>query len=166
MPTGEQEIISPQGQRLASVQLPEQVLAKRSSAETTATITLGDAQLWSLESPLLHRLVTTIRENGAVRDRYANDFGIRTIRGDARTGFWLNGQNIKLRGTNNHQNHAGLGVALPDEMQVYRLERLKAMGSNAYRSLHNPPTPELLDAAGRLGMLVIDDHRMMGITPE
>jgi beta-galactosidase len=110
-------------------------------------------------------LITRVIENGRVVDRYETPFGIRTVRFDPNTGFWLNGRNIKLKGTNNHQDHAGLGVALPDAVQIYRLKQLKAMGGNAYRASHNPPTPELLDAADRLGMLVIDEHRMQGASP-
>jgi beta-galactosidase len=164
--TVDQEILSPAGRRLALVSSEQRTVARRATADIATTVDLKDAQLWSLEQPRLHRLVTTVREGGQVRDRYVTDFGVRTIRWDADSGFWLNGRNIKLKGTNNHQDHAGIGVALPDEMQVYRLERLKAMGGNAYRVSHNPPTPELLDAADRLGMLVIDEHRMMGTTPE
>ncbi|HYC99374.1 beta-galactosidase GalA [Brevundimonas sp.] len=129
-------------------------------------IAVEHAQLWSLEDPALYRLVTTIRDGAGIVDRYETSFGIRTVRWDADTGFWLNGRNIKLEGTNNHQDHAGIGAALPDSMQEYRLRRLLAMGSNAYRASHNPPTPELLEAADRLGMLVINEHRMMGTTPE
>ena len=62
---------------------------------------------------------------------------------------------MELRGTCNHQDHAGVGVALPDALQFFRVRRLKALGSNAYRCAHNPPTPELLDACDRLGMLVL-----------
>src|SRR6185437_15756710 len=62
--------------------------------------------------------------------------------------------------------HAGVGAALPDRLQSYRIERLQAMGCNAYRTSHNPPTPELLDACDRLGMLVLDETRMMASTPE
>jgi beta-galactosidase len=57
-------------------------------------------------------------------------------------------------------------VALPDGLQTWRLKQLKSFGVNAYRASHHPPTPELLDEADRLGMLVIDEHRMMGTTPE
>ncbi|WP_294391695.1 beta-galactosidase GalA [uncultured Sphingomonas sp.] len=164
--TVDQEILSPDGRRLALVSTEQRTVASHGSAEVAATVDLKNAALWSLEQPRLHQLVTTVREGGQVRDRYVTDFGVRSIRWDADTGFWLNGRNIKLQGTNNHQDHAGIGAALPDEMQVYRLERLKAMGANAYRASHNPPTPEMLDAADRLGMLVIDEHRMMGTTPE
>ncbi|WP_420138547.1 beta-galactosidase GalA [Sphingomonas sp.] len=162
----DQEILSPDGKRLALVATDSRTIAARGATDVSATIDLKNVALWSLEQPRLHQLVTTVREGGQIRDRYVTAFGVRSIRWDADTGFWLNGRNIKLKGTNNHQDHAGIGVALPDEMQVYRLERLKAMGSNAYRASHNPPTPEMLDAADRLGMLVIDEHRMMGTTPE
>ena len=96
-------------------------------------------------------------------DRYETPFGIRTLRFDANNGFFLNGQHLEIKGTCNHQDHAGVGAALPDRIQYYRIERLKEMGSNAYRTSHNPPTPELLDACDRLGMLVMDETRMMSI---
>src|SRR5271170_4900433 len=67
-----------------------------------------------------------------------------------------------MKGTCNHQDHAGVGAALPDRLQSYRVERLKEMGDNAYRTAHNPPTPELLDACDRLGMLVMDENRLVG----
>ena len=92
--------------------------------------------------------------------------GIRTIRWDPNHGFFLNGRRVFLKGTNNHQDHAGVGTALPDRLQEFRIERLKAMGSNAYRTAHHPPTPELLDACDRLGMLVIDENRLMGSNEE
>ena len=81
------------------------------------------------------------------------------MRWDPDAGFFLNGKHVELKGTCNHQDHAGVGSALPDRLQEYRIERLKAMGSNAYRTSHNPPTPELLDACDRLGMLVLDENR-------
>jgi beta-galactosidase len=101
-----------------------------------------------------------------VVDVYDTPFGIRTLRFDANEGFFLNGRHVKLHGVNNHQDHAGIGVALPDAMHEARLKMLKAMGVNAIRSAHHPATPELLDACDRLGVLVIDEHRMMGTAPQ
>ena len=98
-------------------------------------------------------------------DRYETPFGIRSIRFDPNDGFFLNGKHVKLKGTNNHQDHAGVGAAIPDALQEFRIAQLKEFGSNAYRSSHNPPTPELLDACDRLGMLVIDENRLMGTSP-
>jgi beta-galactosidase len=135
------------------------------SAEFAATLALSKPRLWSLEAPVLHRLVTTLRSNGAVVDRIETTFGIRSLRFDPDHGFFLNGQHVLLKGTNNHQDHAGVGTALPDALQDFRIRTLKSMGSNAYRSAHNPPTPALLDACDRLGMLVIDETRLMGPGP-
>ena len=124
--------------------------------------TVTNPKLWSLESPALHQLVTTIRADGEVLDRYGTTFGIREVRFDPDRGFFLNGEHVKILGTNLHQDHAGVGVAVPDALQEYRIRRLQAVGSNAIRTSHNPPTPELLDAADRLGMLILDEHRLMG----
>jgi beta-galactosidase len=119
--------------------------------------------LWDIDSPNLYRLVTQIKQDGKIIDSYETPFGIRTIEFNAESGFFLNGKPLKLKGTNNHQDHAGIGTALPDEIQYYRIKKLKEMGSNAYRCSHHPPTPELLKACDELGMLVIDETRLMGI---
>lgn len=119
--------------------------------------------LWDLDSPNLYQLITEIKSEGKVIDSYKTSFGIKTIEFNPELGFFLNGKPIKLKGTNNHQDHAGIGTALPDEIQYYRIQKLKEMGSNAYRCSHHPPTPELLDACDKLGMLVIDETRLMGI---
>ncbi len=104
--------------------------------------------------------------SGKMVDTYETNFGIRTIRFDANEGFFLNGKHVKIVGTNNHQDHAGVGTAIPDALQEYRVRRLKEMGSNAIRTSHNPPTPEFLDACDRLGMLVLDENRLMGSNEE
>ena len=85
---------------------------------------------------------------------------------DADKGFLLNGKPVKLKGTCNHQDHAGVGAALPDAVQYYRVRKLQEMGCNSLRTSHNPPTPELLDACDELGMLVFDETRMMSSNPE
>lgn len=127
---------------------------------------ISNPELWSLESPALHYLKTLIRSNGKVIDDYETKFGIRTVKFDPDKGFFLNGKNIKIVGTNNHQDHAGVGTAIPDALQEYRIKRLKEMGSNAIRTSHNPPTPELLDACDKLGMLVLNENRLMGSNKE
>jgi beta-galactosidase len=122
--------------------------------------------LWSLEQRNLYKLVTEVEAGGAVTDRYETRFGIRTCSFDAEKGFFLNGKSVKLKGTCNHQDHAGVGSALPDAVQYYRIRKLQEMGCNALRTTHNPPTPELLNAADELGMLVLDETRMMASNPE
>jgi len=122
--------------------------------------------LWSLENPYLYKLKTSIIADGQVIDTYTTNIGIRTVRFDPDQGFFLNGKNVKILGTNDHQDHAGVGTAIPDALQEFRVNKLKEMGSNAIRTSHNPPTPELLDACDKLGMLVLDENRLMGINKE
>ncbi len=132
----------------------------------TQLISVNHPLVWSIETPHLYELRTTVLAGTTPADDYRTSFGIRTLGFDANQGFSLNGKRVELKGTCNHQDHAGLGVALPDRVQSYRIERLKAMGSNAYRTSHNPPTPELMDACDRLGMLVLDETRMFSISDE
>ena len=129
-------------------------------------IVVSRPDLWSLGSPILYTLLTEVRLGGVTVDEYETRFGIRSIHFDAKTGFYLNGKSVKVRGTCNHQDHAGLGAALPDAVQYYRIRKLKQLGSNAYRTSHNPPTPELINACDELGMLVLDETRAMSSNPD
>ena len=158
-----QTIIDANGKQITSVSENVQSPEFYKKANFTSKLTVKNPLLWDIENPNLYRLETQIKQNGKIIDRYETPFGIRTMKFDAEKGFFLNGKSVKLKGTNNHQDHAGIGTALPDELQYYRIKKLKEMGSNAYRCSHHPPTPELLKACDELGMLVIDETRLMGI---
>ncbi len=119
-------------------------------------------ELWSPENPKLYKLVTTVDVDGKVVDQKETEFGIRTVAFDPDKGFLLNGKPYELKGTCNHQDMAGVGAALPDALQYFRVKKLKEMGCNAIRTSHNAPTPELLEACDRLGMLVMDENRLLG----
>jgi beta-galactosidase len=125
-------------------------------------MTPGTLELWSPESPKLYQLITTVEVDGKVVDRKETTFGIRTFAFDPDKGFLLNGQPYELKGTCNHQDMAGVGEALPDALQYFRVKKLKEFGDNALRTSHNPPTPELLDACDHLGMIVMDENRLLG----
>lgn len=141
-------------------------LAPWARGEVRQMAQVADVALWSPDAPRLYTLVTAVEVNGTVVDRYETPFGIRSVRFDANDGFFLNGTRVEIKGTCNHQDHAGVGSALPDRLQYYRIARLKEMGANAYRTSHNPPTPELLDACDTLGMMVLDETRMFGASDE
>lgn len=158
-------ILGPAGQPLAEARA-NLTVAPWTTGTLTQAASLPKPALWSIETPTLHRLVTTVSVGGRVTDTCETPFGLRTIRFDPANGFFLNGLSVKLKGTCNHQDHAGVGVALPDRLHAFRIERLQTMGSNAYRSAHNPPASALLDACDRLGMLVIDETRRMSTDPE
>jgi beta-galactosidase len=129
-------------------------------------IVVKQPRLWSLEERNLYKLLTEVEAGGQIVDRYETPFGIRTVKFDPENGLFLNGKPVKVKGTCNHQDHAGVGVAVPDAVQYYRVRKLQEMGCNAIRTSHNPPTPELLDACDELGMLVFDETRMMSSNPE
>jgi beta-galactosidase len=159
-------ILDPNGRTVATGQSKRLTIEPRASVEFTYETTVANPALWSIEHPNLYRAITYVEGETSVTDTIGTPFGIRTIRFDPDRGFFLNDQPVKLKGTCNHQDHAGVGAAVPDRLQSYRIERLKDMGSNAYRASHNPPAPELLDACDRLGMLVMDETRLMSSNPE
>ena len=107
-----------------------------------------------------------MKVNGQVTDIYETTTGIRDIAFTADRGFLLNGQPLKLKGVNMHQDHAGVGSAIPEALLEWRIKELKKFGCNAYRSSHNPMTPVLLDICDREGILVIDENRLSGINSE
>jgi beta-galactosidase len=159
--TVQQEIFSPEGKFVAKFVQSDPV-----DHDSKAAMTFTSSELWSPETPRLYRLVTTVEIGGQIVDRVETPFGIRTIAFDAEKGFLLNGKPYVIKGTCNHQDHAGVGAAMPDALQYFRIKKLKEMGSNAIRTSHNPPTPELLDACDRLGMLVMDENRRVDDTPQ
>ena len=128
-------------------------------------IIVTDPKLWSIEDPYLYRVTSLIKSAGKIIDSKTNRFGIRTIEIKP-TGVFLNGKYVQIKGTNNHQDHGGVGSALPDYLQYYRISLLKEMGANAYRTSHHAPTPELLEACDSLGMLVLDEQRLLNSSPE
>ncbi|HET9570153.1 MAG TPA: beta-galactosidase GalA [Bacteroidales bacterium] len=142
-----------------------QTLKPSSQIEMTQNGTIQKPLLWSPEFPNLYQVLTEVVDNGVIIDRYQTTFGVRTINLTT-DGFFLNGKLYPIKGTANHQDFAGVGVALPDKLNEYRIKLLKEMGCNGYRCAHNPPTPELLDACDRLGMLVLDENRLLSNTED
>jgi len=127
------------------------------TADVTHTATVSNPKLWSPSSPTLYSVVTTVSVGGAVVDTYTTPFGIRTFAFDTNKGFTLNGQSVKLNGTCNHHDLGALGAAVNNRAIEKHLQMLKDMGTNALRTSHNPPAPEFLDMADRMGMLVMDE---------
>lgn len=130
----------------------------------TQTVAVPHASLWSLMQPSLYRLHTEVMRGRRVVDAVDTPFGIRTIRFDAQRGFFLNGKPVKIKGVCNHQDFAGVGIGVPDTLEYWRVAQMKKMGVNGWRMSHNPPTPSLLDACDREGVLVMDENRHLGDT--
>ncbi len=164
---GEVEIslYSPEGVKIISGKKSIKVEALH---ENIANLTLAvtDPKLWFVETPTLYKVKTVVSQNGKKTDEVVTNCGFRTIRFDANTGFWLNDKNIKIKGVCNHQDHAGVGVAIPDALWEFRLRKLKEMGVNAYRAAHNPTSKEFMQMCDSMGILVFDENRLFNTSPE
>ena len=151
------------GSKAAYCEVEGETISGKDSDNTNVRMKVENPHLWSCEDPYLYTLVTEVTLDGRVMDTYETVTGIRKAEFDKDKGFLLNGKQVKLKGVNVHQDHAGVGSGIPDGLQEWRLMQLKKFGCNAYRSSHNPMTPELLDACDRLGILVIEENRLTGI---
>ena len=164
--TVEQRLLDAEGREVAHADGHANPLKAKETRTTQHLMKLTAPHLWSTTDPYLYKVETTVKVDGKVVDVYTTTTGFRDIVFDAEKGFLLNGEPLKLKGVNMHQDHAGVGAAIPDALQVWRIRQLKAFGCNAYRASHNPMTPALLDICDREGILVIDENRLMGINDE
>ena len=160
------KILDAKGAAIASAEAPAQTVAAGGSATCSATAKLANPALWSVEEPNLYSAIVTVESDGKARDAERISFGVRTAVFDADKGFLLNGKSVKIQGTCNHQDHAGVGAALPDRLQGFRLAVLREMGCNAIRTSHNQPTPELVEACDRMGILMMCETRQMSSNAE
>ncbi len=163
----EQRLLDAEGHEVASTTQPSTItLLPKQTVGCKQVMILDHPHLWSNTDPYLYQVVTTVKVNGHVTDVYETTTGIRDVAFTAEHGFILNGEPLKLKGVNMHQDHAGVGAAIPDALQAWRIKQLKKFGCNAYRASHNPMTPALLDICDREGILVIDENRLTGINQE
>ena len=129
-------------------------------------IQVNKPDLWSIDSPKLYAAKVSVLDNGKESDVQQISFGIRSIRFDAQTGFTLNGKSIEMKGGCYHHDNGPLGSAAIDRAEERKIEIFKKAGLNAIRCSHNPPSPYLLEACDRLGMLVIDEITDMWEKPK
>ena len=162
----EQRMLDAEGREVAHVSGFMYPILAKETRTSDHRIKISNPHLWSTTDPYLYKVETTVKVDGKVTDVYTTTTGLRDIQFDAERGFLLNGEPLKLKGVNMHQDHAGVGAAIPDALQAWRIKQLKKMGCNAYRASHNPMTPALLDICDREGILVIDENRLMGINDE
>jgi beta-galactosidase len=159
------KILDAAGQTVATAEAPAQKVDADGSLHFSAIAHLSNPALWSVEEPNLYAAVVTVTVNGAVRDAERVTFGVRSIRFDPQKGFFLNGRSLEIQGTCNHQDHAGVGAALPDRLQYFRLGVLQQMGCNAVRTSHNMPTPEWVEACDRMGVMLMCETRQASSNP-
>jgi beta-galactosidase len=160
------QILDASGKTVVTAEAAPQQIAPDSSSAFVVNAKLRNPALWSPKTPSLYSAIVTVESAGKPRDAERVSFGVRTVLFDADKGFFLNGKSVKIKGTCNHHDHAGVGAALPDRLQWYRVGVLKDMGSNGVRTSHNMPTPEWVEACDQLGMMMMCETRLMSSTPE
>ncbi len=149
-------IVDQAGLRLASVRTPLQIPANGAAA-ASLSLRLPHPQRWDVEHPYLYAVISEVIESGRVVDRYESPFGVRSVAFDKQRGLLLNGRSVRLHGVCLHHDLGALGAAVSRRATERQLQILKAAGVNAVRTSHNPPSPELLEFADRLGILVLDE---------
>jgi beta-galactosidase len=159
------EVVNAEGAVVATERTGHRFAAK-GSFDFQQSLSLARAHLWSCERPYLYHLRTSVLVRRGMVDQITTDFGARTIHFDPNLGFFLNGKSIKIKGACNHQDFAGVGVALPDRIHEIRVQKLKEMGANAWRCSHYMMAPEFLDECDRLGILVMAENRHLGDSSE
>jgi beta-galactosidase len=160
------KILDAAGKTVATAEAPSQSVDPDGSAAYKTSAQLANPTMWSVDEPNLYTAIVSVETDGKVRDGERINFGVRTVLFDAEKGFFLNGKPLKIQGTCNHQDHAGVGAALPDRLQWFRLAVLCEMGGNAVRTSHNMPTPEWVDACDRMGMMMMCETRQMSSSQE
>lgn len=152
-------IVDPDGEEVGQVEASG-MLPVYGKDTKKCQLEIADAMLWDCGNPCLYTAVTEIFVDEKLVDHYETTFGIRSIEYTAE-GLLLNGKQTPLYGTCFHQDFVGVGAAIPDAIQNYKIQKIRDIGFNAFRSSHNPATLELLDACDRLGVLVINENRII-----
>lgn len=152
----ETTVLDPAGRAVGTTQASQAVPAG-GTVVVSQEVAVAKPRRWGVGQPVLYRAVTRLRQAQAVLDEQTTPFGIREARFEAATGFWLNGENLKIKGVCLHHDAGALGAAVPLAAWERRLGLLKQVGVNAIRTAHNPVAPEFLDLCDRLGFLVLDE---------
>ena len=147
----------PSGTALSPVTTAPKTIAAGASATFSYDVPVSNPRLWDLSSPNLYSLATNVNVGGTTVDDDITPVGIRSLTFNASTGMSLNGRSVKLQGVALHQDYHGLGMAAPQRAMQRRLAQLKALGVNAIRTAHDPPSPAFLELTDRMGLLVLDE---------
>jgi beta-galactosidase len=150
------ELLDPSGKVSATASGNSKVVSGQ-TLQVTQDIPVKMPSLWSVDKPDLYIAKVSVMKKDKVVDVLTTHFGIRSIKADTQTGFTINGKSIILIGGCIHHDNGPLGAASIDRAEERKIEILKNNGFNAIRTAHNPPSPALLDACDRLGMVVINE---------
>ena len=136
------------------------------TGEASFSIPVDNPLRWSPEHPNLYKLTIFLEKDGEPIDQAVFSVGFRDIQWVADQGMYLNGNRYRIKGVCVHQDHGGLGAAICEDVEQYRIRRLKSLGANAYRCAHHAPSETLLRICDRLGMLVMVENRHFNVSKD
>ncbi len=145
------------GKRVATSDRHSLNVGSQQTGTDSITLDIPQPRLWSLEEPNRYLARVSVYDGKRLVDLYDTPFGVRTIEFTHDNGFLLNGQRVPINGTCNHHDLGALGAAINEVALRRQLTILKSFGCNALRTSHNPPAPELLTLADKMGFLVMDE---------
>jgi len=148
---------------IASMEIPEYEIRSNYHHYYFKQLKVSNIELWSPSSPNLYTVEIAVNSDGKTIDKTTTRIGFRTVEFTSDKGFFINGQHLKIVGSNIHQDFAGVGCAVTKPLQIERVKMLKSWGFNAIRTSHNPVNVDLLDACDSLGMLILEETRLEGI---
>ncbi len=151
------DLLDERGKKVGTAESKSQSIAAGQTVNLEEELTVINPNRWHIDNPVLYQAVARIRENNKVLDDEIVPFGIREFKFEPKTGFWLNGKNFKVKGVCIHHDGSAFGAAVPLAVWERRLKELQRLGANAIRTAHNPPAPEFLDLADKMGFLVMDE---------
>lgn len=154
--TVNQELLD-KNQKVVAKASAKMTVAAGSTQPVTQNMKVNQPALWSVDTPALYQLKTTVLQGKDIIDQTTTTAGIRQLGFDPDKGFSLNGKSMKVKGVCIHHDAGSLGSAVPREVWQRRLETLKSLGCNAIRTSHNPQAPDLYQLADELGFLVINE---------
>jgi beta-galactosidase len=125
------------------------------ATQTGADLRIDNPHLWSTGDPYLYTLTTELRVGGQVVDSATTKFGARWFRIDPNEGLYVNGQWMKVKGVDLHHDMGALGSAINKDALLRQMRIMKSMGVNAFRTSHNPPSPEMLEVCEELGIVMM-----------
>jgi beta-galactosidase len=129
--------------------------AAPAGGSATSDLRLAHPHLWSTDDPYLYTLQTEVRVGHRVVDRTATPFGVRWLRFDPQQGFSLNGRPMKIYGVDLHHDEGALGAAINKDALMRQMKIMRGMGVNAFRTSHNPPSPEMIEVCQELGIVMM-----------
>lgn len=130
----------------------------REISKTSSSVRVSNPKLWNVYNANLYTVETSLYTDGAIIDTYITRTGFRHVEMHPEKGLYINGTHTKIKGVCGHADFGLTGKAVADNINRYKIQLIKEMGGNGYRS-HYPVNDAVMDALDELGFVAIAENR-------